>query len=353
MRARLRRWALVAAVVLGVAGLVAASGVVPIGAAGGHWAVTSWLLKFAMRRSVATHALAVGAAPDLEDAGRVLRGAAHFAGGCAFCHGAPGRPMPRVAAMMTPRPPSLPEVVAELSPAELFYVVERGVKFTGMPAWRSPHRADEVWAVVAFLRTLPSLEPAAYRAQVEPPEDADAPPIVARVCARCHGADGQGRGGAFPRLAGQREAYLDASLRAYAGGERPSGMMEPLAAPLSDAERRAAARHYATRPPMRGDAHTGSTLGATLGARVAREGVPERKLPACAACHGPAEHPHREDYPRLAGQAAWYLTDQLRLFRRGHRGGTPYAALMQTVAAHDLTDAEIAAVAAHYAGLPP
>ncbi|TIQ12484.1 c-type cytochrome, partial [Mesorhizobium sp.] len=44
-------------------------------------------------------------------------------------------------------------------------------------------------------------------------------------CARCHGGDGLGRGPAIPVLAGQGEAYLLESLRAYAEEGRASGLM--------------------------------------------------------------------------------------------------------------------------------
>ena len=44
--------------ILAVGGmLVVVSGLVPIKASSGHWRITSWLLHFAMRRSVATHSL--------------------------------------------------------------------------------------------------------------------------------------------------------------------------------------------------------------------------------------------------------------------------------------------------------
>jgi cytochrome c553 len=64
----------------------------------------------------------------------------------------------------------------------------------------------------------------------------------------------------------------------------------------------------------------------------------------------------RPEFPSLAGQDRAYLETQLRLFADGeaHRGGGPYAQLMRE-AARALTKADIAALAAWYAGLaaPP
>ncbi|MFN2428348.1 MAG: cytochrome c, partial [Candidatus Binatia bacterium] len=69
---------------------------------------------------------------------------------------------PRIAAAMTPKPPDLRTVALTFDPEELFYIVKHGIKFTGMPAWPALERDDEVWAVVAFLRMLPTLDPGEY-----------------------------------------------------------------------------------------------------------------------------------------------------------------------------------------------
>lgn len=59
----------------------------------------------------------------------------------------------------------------------------------------------------------------------------------AAVCAACHGADGISTGPTFPNLAGQKEAYIVAQLKAFKSGERKGGqsaIMAPMAAGLSD-----------------------------------------------------------------------------------------------------------------------
>lgn len=173
--------------------------------------------------------------------------------------------------------------------------------------------------------------------------------ILAESCARCHGADGLGRGeGAFPKLAGQKETYLYASLRAYAEDERQSGFMRPVAVGLTEDEMRALAAYYADLPagPPAGPApHEGEIA---LGERVARIGVPERGIPACESCHGPRTSAY---YPLISGQYERYLKLQLEAWRAGDRGGTAFAHVMR-MAAERLTDAEIAAAAAWYAAQP-
>lgn len=351
-----RRWMLVGIaaflLVAGIGGaLTTVLGLPSIKASAGHWAVTAWFLDFSKERSVATHSMDI-TPPELTEL-MVLKGAGHYETGCRFCHGMPGEPQPRVPLHMTPHPPRLSEVVGEYDDAGLYYIVLHGLKFTGMPAWPSQERYDEVWPVVAFLRRLPELDEAGYRALVEgpPPKIEGAPELVTRACARCHGADGLGRGmGAFPKLAGQRPEYLRRSLIAYRENERHSGIMEPVAAELDDLEIAAVVNWYAALPPF-GPTEPGQEVA--RGEQIALQGVKEKKIPACASCHGPGHEPRYPVYPKLAGQYADYLELQLRLFKEKRRGGTEFKNLMQLVANHLLSEEEMAAVARYYATVRP
>lgn len=353
-------------VALAVGGfLVMASGVVSIKASAGHWAVTQALLQFAKRRSVATYTVTVDM-PPLDDPMLVLKGAGHYEFGCRPCHGSPELRHPRVARAMLPAPPYLGERVGHWKPEELFHIVKHGIKFTGMPAWPAVGRDDEVRAVVAFLLVLPSLDPRAYRRLVfgderqeraaAPIDDLDGPPeipaAVIASCARCHGRDGLGRGeGAFPKLAGQRRAYLANALEAFARDERQSGIMQPLAAGLDARQITALADYYARLPAGSGSARASFDPAVARGREIAARGIPERKVPSCADCHGPAAAPRNPAYPALAGQHADYLELQLELFKRGRRGGSRYAHVMRHVADR-LGPEEMRAAALYYASLP-
>jgi cytochrome c553 len=74
-------------------------------------------------------------------------------------------------------------------------------------------------------------------------------------------------------------------------------------------------------------------------------------VPACRHCHGPAASPGNPSYPRLAGQFAEYIVLQLELFKAGQRGGSPYAPVMQRVAA-GLEPQQMQDVAAYLASRP-
>ena len=157
---RWKRWLVpigVFIVLSGIGGfLVAASGIIPIKASSGHWAVTRWFLNFSKERSVATHTLGTKPPSDLKTDWRVLMGAGHYETGCRPCHGRPGTPMPRIPFAMTPRPPRLAGNLDRFDAGELFYIVKHGIKFTGMPAWPAKHRDDEVWSMVAADLCSPS-----------------------------------------------------------------------------------------------------------------------------------------------------------------------------------------------------
>jgi cytochrome c553 len=274
--------------------------------------------------------------------------------------------MPRIAQHMTPRPPYLPTRVSNWTADELFYIVKHGIKFTGMPAWPAQQRDDEVWAMVAFLRRFPELSADEYRrltkggtakiatelAMLDPLTLQDAPRAVTENCARCHGVDGPGMT-AFPKLTGQRPAYLFAALRAFANGERRSGVMEPIAIALSLTDMRELALYYAGLPQMSPRvARQPNPLAIERGEAIATAGIRSQRVPACVACHGPGTAPRNPIYPDLAGQYAEYLVLQLMLFKNQHRGGSPYARLMLPIAARLKPD-QIRDVAIYYASLVP
>jgi len=366
----MNRWLLrstLALLALGVGGfLVAASGILPITASSGHWPITAWLLHFSMRRSIATYSAAIE--PPALDAPRlVLQGAGHYETGCRPCHGSPAFRHPRVPQAMTPHPPYLPPLLHDWHAEDLFYIVKHGVKFTGMPAWPTQQRDDEVWAMVAFLRTYPDLKAEDYHRLVHgenekmaalstvltsqaPPQ---APDVVSANCGRCHGVDGHGRGlGAFPKLAGQRPAYFIAALHAYARGERHSGVMHPIATELSPDTIQELAHYYHRQPSSAAklaESQQQERIG--HGKEIAMRGLPRQRVPACMPCHDPNRSNRNPTYPELAGQYAEYLVLQLELFQREQRGGSAYAHLMRPVAA-GLTPEQMRDVAVYFAALP-
>jgi cytochrome c553 len=309
---KIRGWHIASAALAAPAAalLVAWIGFFNVGASSGHWKITAWFLELAMRSAIRTYALAVET-PDALPKDALIPAAGHYAEGCAFCHGAPGVPRNAAVLHMLPAPPDLAATVDDWTDAQLFRIVKHGIRFTGMPAWPTQARDDEVWMMVAFLRALPELENSDNR----PPANA-APPEPPARCATCHGTDGRGGGAHVPILAGQSETYLRESLRAYAEGRRDSGIMELAVSGLSRDDLAALARHYAALPGAEPREPRPAIDGA---AELASRGRAADGIPACLDCHAGGRDPH---FPTLAGQRADYIAAQLELFRAGVRGGT-------------------------------
>ena len=70
----------------------------------------------------------------------------------------------------------------------------------------------------------------------------------AKVCAACHGADGNSTAPIYPRLAGQYHDYLAQALHEYKSGNRDNPIMAGFAKTLSDADIDALSRYFAAMP---------------------------------------------------------------------------------------------------------
>jgi len=336
--------------------LFAWSGLYSVAASRGHWPIVEWLLEFGMENSVETHAPGI-APPRLDDPDLIRLGAAHFLSACAECHGAPGTEVSHIALGMLPPPPDLRHRAHEWTDQELFWIAKHGLKYTGMPAWPTQERDDEVWAVVAFLRKLPELDVAAYRALAygdvrQEPQDGEDIAMTGGglralgACARCHGAGDRGPLSALvPRLHGQPAPMLEEALRAYAEGMRPSGIMQPLAAALSARTIRDVANYYTGL----GALPSPSPAQSEPGRRLATEGDAVAEIPPCLSCHDRQALPV---YPRLAGQNARYMANRLRVMQQSARERTATQAIMAPIARR-LSEQQIIDLAAYFASLPP
>jgi mono/diheme cytochrome c family protein len=112
---------------------------------------------------------------DFNVEGRRQTGARAFAElGCVNCHGAPGVGWAKFSEGLRPDPPDLKEVVGDRSTSELFWVIKNGINMTGMPSFSLAGASDEeIWSVVAFLKSLPTVSEDEYRTWTAPVETVD------------------------------------------------------------------------------------------------------------------------------------------------------------------------------------
>ena len=92
----------------------------------------------------------------------IADGRAHFADHCASCHGNDGGGHTEMGRGLYPKPPDMRlPATQNLSDGELFYIIEKGVRFTGMPGWGTgdPESEDASWRLVHFIRHLPEVTP--------------------------------------------------------------------------------------------------------------------------------------------------------------------------------------------------
>lgn len=88
----------------------------------------------------------------------LAEGLAHFADHCASCHANDGSGATRIGQSLYPRAPDMRALATRnLTDGELFYIIENGIKFTGMPGWGGSGRPQESWKLVHFIRHLPDL----------------------------------------------------------------------------------------------------------------------------------------------------------------------------------------------------
>jgi len=207
-------------------------------------------------------------------------------------------------------------------------------------------------ASASFAADDPAAKPAAAEpAKAAKPDPAkgdtvfNATPANSQSCASCHNADGNSAIPANPKLAQQHPEYILKQLQDFKSGKRKSAIMKPLASALSDEDMRNIAWFVGAKKIKTGFSKEKDLV--SLGEKIYRGGIGDRQIPACAGCHSPNGAGIPAQYPRLGGQHADYVVQQLTQFRDGVRLN---AAQMNGVAAK-LNDREIKAVADYIAGL--
>jgi len=114
---------------------------------------------------VVRHAMIPAAArerrsPEAATAETVRAGLEHWADHCASCHANDGSGKTEIGEGLYPRVPDMRlPATQDLTDGELFYIIENGVKLTGMPAWGTgtPEGERATWHLVQFIRRLPAL----------------------------------------------------------------------------------------------------------------------------------------------------------------------------------------------------
>ena len=134
-------------------------------------AIVSWALATVRSSSVTRHA-SDQPPTSLDDPVTVKAGARAYAMiGCVNCHGGPpDANWAKWSEGLKPVPADLKEMAKLRTASQLFWVIKNGIKFTGMPSFGLAGASDEqIWTIVAFIKSLPSTTDADYKAWTASP----------------------------------------------------------------------------------------------------------------------------------------------------------------------------------------
>ncbi len=182
---------LLALLLLAAAGAFAIySGVYNVSAQKPAGELEEWLLETVRERSVEKRAASI-TVPALGSEAQVLEGFQIFRSQCVTCHGAPGVGPDDFAMGFYPMPPALGnESVQHEGDAELFWIVQNGLKHTGMPGFGMSLSEQDLWSVIAFVRRLPALDAEGFQ---ELAEQALGEKALAAEAGGADGEDGAGQ----------------------------------------------------------------------------------------------------------------------------------------------------------------
>jgi quinohemoprotein ethanol dehydrogenase len=202
--------------------------------------------------------------------------------------------------------------------------------------------------------SLPPLAPDPKLALDPPPATADAATVATgetlfgRFCGVCHGEAAMG-GGVVPDLRGSPFIAVDAWYSIVLDGALKEGGMAPFGSVL-DRSQATAIRDYVVHRANEDKAASAAVRlrqpDPNRGAVIVAQGTSSGS-PACAQCHAfTGGSDGSGAFPRIAGQSATYLSEQLRDLRSGVRANAIMSPIANALSPDDIED-----VAAYYANV--
>ena len=155
-------------------------------------------------------------------------------------------------------------------------------------------------------------------------------------CIGCHGSIGHGGHADHnpaPNLYAQQPGYLINQLNAFKTGTRSNAIMKAMASNLSDDDIKNLSAYFSSAPTIKTETN------------VSLAKVGQAKASMCLGCHGPTAEGNGQ-FPRLAGQRADYIVNQLASFKAGVRKNGQMQAIANT-----LNEEDMQALAAYFSGL--
>lgn len=128
-----------------------------------HYPLIYTVFEEGLQYSVQNHARNIQVPEGLGTPEQLLRGAAVYQANCIQCHGGPGVAPLTQGMSMQPVPGPLVDADLNWETRELYWITRNGIKMSGMPAWEYHLSDSDIWAVVAFVASMPNMTQEDFR----------------------------------------------------------------------------------------------------------------------------------------------------------------------------------------------
>jgi thiosulfate dehydrogenase len=116
----------------------------------------------------------------------IAAGAKVYLDHCAGCHGVPSNPDSQFARSFYPPVPRFFKEAPDMPEAQNFYIIQHGIRWTGMPAWDQTLTDAQIWQVVTFFSSIGKLPPAAQKVLGSTTESAPEPTVMPKGIKMTH-----------------------------------------------------------------------------------------------------------------------------------------------------------------------
>ncbi len=99
--------------------------------------------------------------PAPADESNLVAGAKLYLDHCAGCHGLPANPESQFGRSFNPQVPAFFKDAPDMPENQNFYIIQHGIRWTGMPSWKNTLNETQTWQLVTFLSNVQKLPPAA------------------------------------------------------------------------------------------------------------------------------------------------------------------------------------------------
>ncbi|NOY67121.1 MAG: hypothetical protein GXP13_06905 [Gammaproteobacteria bacterium] len=130
-----------------------------------HWGITTSFLEWVRERSISSNIKDKNLKiPDLDSEILIARGAPNYQAMCAQCHLAPGVKTSEFYEGLNPPPPVFHRgVTGKREPVAAFWIINNGIKMTGMASWGNSHTDSQIWEMIAFIKAMPKMNADTYK----------------------------------------------------------------------------------------------------------------------------------------------------------------------------------------------